>query len=139
MKRFEMTAEKDLETLLASMQPDLRPGVFAFMTVPEGMALPAGLAPVMVFHEKEGTTLIVDRHAALEEGHDVVFPSRMITLAIHSSLDAVGFLAAVTARLAAAGMPVNPVAGYHHDHLFVPEDRAEEALILLKALAEEVA
>jgi hypothetical protein len=35
----------------------------------------------------------------------------MITLTVHSSLNAVGFLAAVTARLAAAGIPVNAVFG----------------------------
>ena len=54
----------------------------------------------------------------------------MITLNIHSSLEAVGFLAAITARLAAAGMGVNPVAGYFHDHLFVPAERAEDAMAI---------
>ncbi len=65
------------------------------------------------------------------------FRSRMITLNIHSSLDAVGFLAAITARLAAAGMGVNPVSAYFHDHLFVPADRAEEAMAVLEALVAE--
>jgi hypothetical protein len=55
----------------------------------------------------------------------------MITLNVFSALDAVGFLAAVTARLANAGISVNPVSGFHHDHLFVPADRAEEAMRLL--------
>ena len=59
----------------------------------------------------------------------------MITLEIHSSLQAVGFLAAVTARLAAADMGANPVSGYFHDHLFVPEDRSEEAMRILSELA----
>ena len=61
----------------------------------------------------------------------------MITLNVHSSLDAVGFLAAVTARLTTADMGVNPVSGYFHDHLFVPADRADEAMALLRALAQE--
>ncbi len=61
----------------------------------------------------------------------------MITLNIHSSLDAVGFLAAITTRLAAAGMGVNPVSGYFHDHLFVPADRADEAMTVLEGLAAE--
>ena len=59
----------------------------------------------------------------------------MITLNVHSSLDAVGFLAAITTRLATAGMGVNPVSGYFHDHLFVPADRADEAMAILEALA----
>ena len=52
----------------------------------------------------------------------------MITLTVHSSLEAVGFLAAITARLAAAGISVNAVSGFYHDHLFVPEHKADEAL-----------
>jgi uncharacterized protein len=61
----------------------------------------------------------------------------MITLDIHSSLEAVGFLAAITTRLAAAGMGVNPVSAFYHDHLFVPAERAEEALGLLRDLAKD--
>ena len=37
--------------------------------------------------------------------------------------------------LAAAGIPSNPVSGFHHDHLFVPVDRSDEALALLRSLA----
>ncbi len=65
------------------------------------------------------------------------FRCRMITLTVHSSLEAVGFLAAVTARLARAGMGVNPVSAFHHDHLFVPADRADEAMEILRQLANE--
>ena len=61
----------------------------------------------------------------------------MITLNVHSSLEAVGFLAAITARLAAAGMGVNPVSAYFHDHLFVPADRVDEAMAILEGLAAE--
>ncbi|WP_348526206.1 ACT domain-containing protein, partial [Mesorhizobium sp.] len=47
------------------------------------------------------------------------------------------FLAAITAKLAAADMGVNPVSAFYHDHLFVPADRAEEALAILGQLAAE--
>ncbi|MDT7624031.1 MAG: uncharacterized protein QOF99_4932, partial [Pseudonocardiales bacterium] len=43
--------------------------------------------------------------------------------------------AAVSAQLATGGISCNVVAGYHHDHLFVPADRAADALALLTALA----
>ncbi|WP_414640799.1 ACT domain-containing protein [Archangium sp.] len=59
----------------------------------------------------------------------------MLTLSVHSSLEAVGFLAAVTTRLAARGISVNPVSAYFHDHLFVPSARATESLALLAGLA----
>ena len=56
----------------------------------------------------------------------------MITLNVHSALDAVGFLAAVVSLLASAGISVNAVSAYHHDHLFVPVARADEAMRLLR-------
>jgi hypothetical protein len=55
----------------------------------------------------------------------------MNSLMVHSSLDAVGFLAAITAKLAAGGISVNPVSAFYHDHLFVPVDKAEMAMNLL--------
>jgi len=47
----------------------------------------------------------------------------MITLMVHSALDSVGLTAAVTRQLADEGISCNVVAGYFHDHLFVPADR----------------
>jgi len=61
----------------------------------------------------------------------------MITLTVHSSLEAVGFLAAITGRLAEAGISVNAVSAYYHDHLFVAEHRADEALRLLQSMSKQ--
>jgi hypothetical protein len=131
-----MAAETDLATLLRTMRPELAPQTFVFATLPTGADLPATLAPLMIYREGEGTTLILDRDQADSAGIAASFPCRRITLDVHSSLEAVGFLAAITARLAAAGMGVNPVSAYHHDHLFVPAARAEEALAILEAMAK---
>jgi uncharacterized protein len=62
------------------------------------------------------------------------YPCRSIALRIHSSLQAVGFLAAITERLSDAGISVNAVSAFYHDHLFVPENRAGEAMELLATL-----
>ncbi|MER9332205.1 ACT domain-containing protein [Mesorhizobium sp. M0488] len=134
-----MTGETDLKTLLASMTPELLAGTHVFATLAPGIAQPGGLDPVMIFREREreGVTLIVAEDAAKAAGLTASFPCRMITLNIHSSLEAVGFLAAITTRLAAAGMGVNPVSAFYHDHLFVPAERAEEAMEALRKLAEE--
>ena len=132
-----MTGETDLRTLLGSMSPELVPGTHVFVTVPPGAPHPDGLNPVMTFREREGVTLILLEETARAAGLTSSFRCRMITLNIHSSLEAVGFLAAVTARLAAAGMGVNPVSAYFHDHLFVPADRADEAMAILRELAAE--
>jgi uncharacterized protein len=127
--------ETDLATLIRSMRPTLADGAYVFAALAAGEAMPAGADPLMAFREAEGLTLIVTRDKAEAMGLAAVFPCRLITLTIHSSLEAIGFLAAVTARLAEAGIPVNPVSAFHHDHLFVPEARAEETLQMLKEMA----
>ena len=132
-----MPSETDLQALIGSMSPALLPGVHVFVTVPPDAPLPTGINPVMVFGEREGNTLIIFEEEAKAAGLSFTFRSRMITLNVHSSLDAIGFLSVITTRLAAAGMGVNPVSAYFHDHLFVPADRAEEAMAILQALAAE--
>lgn len=125
-----MSGEHDLDTLIQSMQPSLDPDIYVFATVGNGSNT-ADIVPRMVFEEREGTTLIVKQNDAEKAGISYEFPCRMITLNIHSALDAVGFLAKVTSKLASLGMGVNPVSGFYHDHLFVPEDRAEDAMAAL--------
>ena len=130
-----MTGETDLDRLIETMNPELRPGVFVFAALPPGAGALAGATPVMQFAETEGTTLILERGAAETAGLEAIYPCRMITLKIHSSLEAIGFLARITTRLAGAGISVNPISAFYHDHLFVPEDRAEEAMGILQAMA----
>ena len=129
-----MSGETDLRRLLAGMRPELRPGTYVFVAVRDG-TVPGGVSPVMTFREAEGLTLILAADEAGRAGLSGAFPCRWITLAVHSSLAAVGFLAAVAARLAEAGIAVNAVSAFHHDHLFVPAARAEEAVRLLRDLA----
>ena len=57
----------------------------------------------------------------------------MITCDVPSSLDAVGFMAVITTRLAELGIAVNPVSGFYHDHLFVPVNSED---VVTKALTE---
>ncbi|EKD51400.1 MAG: hypothetical protein ACD_62C00265G0006 [uncultured bacterium] len=59
----------------------------------------------------------------------------MITLTVHSGLDAVGFLARISTALAEAGISLNAVSAFYHDHLFVPVDRAGEAMVALERLS----
>jgi hypothetical protein len=88
----------------------------------------------LVFREREGTTLVIRREEAERLGMDAQFASRLITLTVHSSLEAVGFLATITAGLAHAGISVNAVSAFYHDHLLVPQDRADEALACLQQM-----
>ncbi len=131
-----MPTEHDLKKLLSSMQPELHPDVFVFCTLPINQKIPENIKPLSQFQETEGTAIIVRRYEAEKAGVAFQFPSRMIMLKVYSALDAVGFLAAITTCLAKAGISVNPISAYHHDHLFVPEHRAEEVMKLLFELTQ---
>jgi hypothetical protein len=122
-----LPGETDLETLLASLDPALHPDEFVFATAPE----PTG-DPIALFREPEGVTLVLRRAEAERLALPFTYPCRLITLTVHSSLEAVGLLARVSALLAAHGISVNVVSAYFHDHLFVPVGRAAEALELLR-------
>lgn len=131
----DMAGEQSLELLIQSMEPVLHPETYLFCTLGQNADV-SGLNPIMQFREVEGLTIIVEKSKAVTHQLEGEFPCRMITLNIHSALDAVGFLAVITTRLAALGMGVNPVSAFYHDHLFVPADKAEDALQSLKKLTE---
>jgi hypothetical protein len=130
-----MPGERNLAALLQNMKPEMHDGIFVFCAIPSNMKIPAALDPVLTFREPEGTTIVVRGEEAESVSLPHQFASRLITLTVHSSLEAVGFLAAVTGRLAEAGISVNAVSAYYHDHLFVPEHRAGEALRLLQEMS----
>ena len=62
---------------------------------------------------------------------------RRITLEGHSSLEALGLTSVVTSVLAERGITTNVIAGFYHDHMFVPSDRIDEALKAVKELASQ--
>ena len=127
------SGETNLRVLMASMDPVLDPETYVFATAD---AVPGGFTPLMTFAEAEGITMILPKRDVPDEV-TWDFPCCRITLNIHSALEAVGFLAKITPALAAHGMGVNPVSAYFHDHIFVPEDRAEDAMRVLRELIED--
>ncbi|MFJ8750052.1 ACT domain-containing protein [Streptomyces sp. NPDC102441] len=131
-----MTGERDLRTLLHGMRPELNPGRYVYTTVPDG-EVPTGVTPVVTVSEQEGLTLVLPEAQAAASGLAYDFVAGWITLRVHSALDAVGLTAAVCLALTDAGISCNVVAGYHHDHLFVPYARAADAVRALEALAAE--
>jgi len=129
-----VAGERNLETLLRDMKPEMQDGIFVFCTIAADADMPVGIGPVLTFREPEATTLVMRKEEAERAGLRHQFASRLLTLTVHSSLEAVGFLAAVSGRLAEAGISVNAVSAVYHDHLFVPEHRADEALALLQGM-----
>lgn len=126
--------ETDLDRLLAGAAPRLAPEAYAFVALPTGVLPPSGVEALLLYREDEGTTLVVEDDVAQRNGLDILFRARRITLEVQSSLEAVGFLAALLPPLAAAGISVNPVSAARHDHLFVPVDRADDAMRILLAV-----
>lgn len=104
------------------MAPVLDARRWAFVLVP-------GETPADAFaiiREDEGTTAILPQPGG---------GFARITLMVHSALEGVGLTAAVAGALAEQAIACNVVAGFHHDHLFVPWERRNEALEALQRLA----
>jgi hypothetical protein len=115
--------EVDLGRLLAALDPRLHTERYSFSGTSESTLGPDEFALV-----REDDGLCVIRTASDGEW-------ARISLGVHSSLNAVGLTAALSRRLAEAGISANIVAALRHDHIFVPWDLREEALELLTGLS----
>jgi hypothetical protein len=116
-----VSGETDLDRLLAGLTPILDPVQYSFETVAD--VPPLGDAFALI-RENEGVT--------------VIHPGKgwaRITLGVHSSLAAVGLTARIADALTDREISANIVAAFHHDHVFVPWPRREEALTVLRALS----
>ncbi len=133
-----MTGETDLAVLLTNMSPELMPGEFVFVSTAERQDL-SHLDPLATVTEPEGLSLVLTREQADEVGLSYDFVAAWITMRVHSSPAAVGLTATVSTALAEAGVSCNVIAGFHHDHLLVPQERAEEALSILNGWGPAVA
>ncbi len=115
------------------MFPRLHKDPYVFMTSKKGFSAKISAGAVMTFKENEGITLIIERDKASVVQKKNQDTWAMITLQVHSDLNAVGFLAALTQKLAEAKIPVNAVSAFHHDHIFVPWARRHEAMKILRS------
>ena len=126
--------EHDLQRMLASLDVEQRPGLFTFVSG-EHPALKSRAHATI--NETEGPTYIVTVDDAISAGAPVDFVGVWLTLSVWSSLTSVGLTAAFSTALAEAGVPCNVLAGYHHDHVIVPADQADEALRVLRRLSSQ--
>ncbi len=137
--------ETDLGIMLATLTVSRRHGVRHVVNLTAQKwsdCLDIGDAPsgvdAVITEPGEGTVTIVCTGDELEaRGWRSGFSAVWLTLDVHSSLVAVGLTAAVSTALARAGIPANMIAGFHHDHILVPVDRADEAVRCLQHLAQE--
>ena len=126
----------DLGAMLRTLTVTRRPETYTFITLDtDAPALGDGVEAVI--SEAEGPTVVATLQRALAEGWPIGFTATWLTLDIHSALEAVGLTATVARALTRAAIPCNVIAAYHHDHLRVPADRADEAILVLEGVASE--
>lgn len=123
----------DLKHLLATMQPVLHPGTYAFVASDPNVQIPADQI-IASIREAEGLSLVIPEPLARSLNLPVAYAAAWITLQVHSDLAAVGFTAAFATALGEAGISCNVIAGLRHDHLFVPAAQAAQAMEVLKQL-----
>ncbi len=122
-----MKGESSLEKLISGLTVYRHDGVWEFVSGTQSEVSSA----VMQFREREGWTHIVPAARSALENERFVW----LEMAVHSDLNAVGFLAAIATRLADENIPCNAVAACFHDHIFVPEALADKAVLALEKLA----
>ncbi|MBN2086426.1 MAG: ACT domain-containing protein [Anaerolineales bacterium] len=137
MTQSDPSGVSDLSALLQSMHPALIGRPFVFASIPRQALAGLAFIPMGTFCESEGVTVIATQTQARNAGWPAGDAWGCITLMVHSSLHAVGFLAAITSALAREGISVNPVSGYYHDHLFVPWEDRMRAMAVLTALGKQ--
>ncbi|MEO9971773.1 MAG: ACT domain-containing protein [Hyphomonadaceae bacterium] len=123
-----MSGETSLEKLLSELNVYRHDGVWEFVSGTQSDLSSA----VMKFREREGWTHIVPAARLAPPETRFVW----LELAVHSDLNAVGFLAKIAQVLADEHIPCNAVAACFHDHIFVPEHMAERAIGALERLSD---
>ena len=128
----------EITVALASLAPVLQSGTYVFAAVFHNAdAYEALKVAKASFAEDEGLSLIVPRTEAVRLGMIFDQTLRQITLMVPSQLDGVGLSVLASKALADRGIPASVVAATHHDHIFVPSRRVDEAMEALRALQRD--
>jgi uncharacterized protein len=130
-----MAGETNLQVLLKTMKPFQHNGDYVFCLNTNNRNINADEI-VMSFRELEGTTIIIKKELADALLLPYPFIAAWITLAVHSSLEAVGLTAAFSKALAEANISCNVVAAFYHDHIFVNRNDAAKAMDILELLSK---
>ncbi|HYN24390.1 MAG TPA: ACT domain-containing protein [Pyrinomonadaceae bacterium] len=104
---------------------------------------PRAESPFLIFRDGREVTLLLEeddwqrirhivRDAKMERGF------RLVTLDIELPWNVIGYLARVTAILAAAGIPVGALSSFSRDHLLIKQDDLGKALRVLSEHVKEL-
>lgn len=120
--------------MLASLDVERRSGVFTYVAVEVPTSELLADAHAMV-DEGTLTTLVLPVESAQRAGLPIVVELAWLSLTVQSSLEAVGLTAAFSKILGDAGISCNVLAGFHHDHILVPVERADDAIAALRRVS----
>lgn len=134
-EKKSMSGERNLATILATLDPELLDGEYIFCSLPNAkLADVLHLEPIAWFMEREGPTVVLALESAVANNLPFDLALRWIVLNVHSDLAAVGLTAAVAVALTNAGISANVLAAFHHDNIFVPSADAQRAVEVLQSL-----
>lgn len=122
--------------MLRDLYPERQPGVWAYATCAHEEAV-AHMRPLAIFREAEAITVVAREEDVRGAGLEPLFCCAWIALTVHSDLQAVGMTAAIATALTERGIACNVIAAAYHDHLFVPIERADDAIDALRALQRD--
>ena len=131
-----MSAKENLKDILENLNPYLVKDSFIFMTSQEPIKeLVNSLNPLATFIENEGSTLVITKDMADKNSihYETIF--KCISLSVHSSLESSGLIATLSGELSKQNIPTNVFAGYFHDHIFIPIDKAKLALETISSIS----
>jgi len=132
-----MDAELNINYVLKNLSPQLNEGVFVFCSVENAKNINEEYIMASII-ETKGKTIVLKREVAdsLKLSYSVTM--NWITLNVNSSLELVGLGAIISQKFAYNRITYNLIAGYYHDHIFVPIKDTERALNLLHELSHRM-
>ena len=114
-----------------TLLPFLNPGTFVFVTSSDSAI--AKTSSILIFKELEGYTHIINSHQNKEKYNDLE-KWAWITLNYQSELNEIGITAKFSNALSMEKIPCNVVAGFYHDHIFVPYNDRHKAIELIEKI-----
>lgn len=135
-QQIDQGSVSDIPLMVRNLEPVLNDGVYVYAIVPSNSVV-GSIDAIATFREKEGTTVILPESKAQAAGLQVLFRAAWITLKVRSPLTASGLTAEFSRALSNSGISCNVMAAACHDHIFVPVELAEKAIVCLRALQEK--
>lgn len=129
-----MTVFRDFDQTLATLNAELG-GEYVYYTA---TTLPEQLLPFAVINEEPAKTALITVQQASKFGIPSDEPTfTRIILDIEDALNTPGLTATIGQTLASLSIPCNIVTGYYHAHVFVPTDKAQDAIDMLNDLSRQ--